>query len=94
MLVGLAREDARSAELSDRVWRLLPDGAFEQAVRSVGVEHARGLRKAYADVEVLGEDVLEVLTESGLLRRTDEGLAVHAAAARYAPQTSYAERLF
>ena len=57
-------------------------------------EHGRGLRKAYSDSEVLGEDVLEVLTGSGLVRRTDEGLAVHAAAARYAPQTTYAERLF
>lgn len=94
ILVGSVREDARSAELSDRVWRAVPDGAFEQAVRSVGAEHARGLRKAYADAEVLGEDVLEVLTDSGLLRRTEGGLAVHAAAARYAPQTSYAERLF
>jgi uncharacterized protein (TIGR02678 family) len=93
-LVGLVREDARSAELADRVWRVVPDGAFEQAVRSVGAEHARGLRKAYEDAEVLAVDVLEVLTESGLLRSIDEGLAVHAAAARYAPQTSYAERLF
>jgi uncharacterized protein (TIGR02678 family) len=93
-LVGLVREDARSAELLDRVWRVVPDGAFERAVGFVVAEHARGLRKAYADAEVLGEDVLEVLTESGLLRSTPDGLAVHAAAARYAPQTSYAERLF
>jgi uncharacterized protein (TIGR02678 family) len=93
-LVGLVREDARSAELPDRVWSLVPDGAFEQAVSWVAGEHARGLRKAYADLGVLAEDVLEVLTESGLLRRTSEGLAVHSAAARYAPQTSYAERLF
>lgn len=94
ILVSRVRDDARSAELSDRVWRAVPDGAFEEAVRSVGAEHARGLRKAYTDTEVLGEDVLEVLTESGLLRRTEAGLAAHAAAARYAPQTSYAERLF
>ncbi len=93
-LVGLVREDARSAELTDRVWRVVPEGAFEQAVRSVVAEHGRGLRKAYADAEVLSEDVLDVLTESGLLRRTADGLAVHAAAARYAPQTSYAEGLF
>lgn len=93
-LVDELREDARSAELGDRVWRVVPDGAFEHAVQSVCDEHGRGLRKAYADSEVLGQDVLEVLAGSGLVRRTDEGLAVHAAAARYAPQTSYAERLF
>jgi len=93
-LVGLVREDARSAELADRVWRVVSEGAFEQAVLFVVAEHSRGLRKAYADAEVLGEDVLDLLTEFGLLRRTDEGLAVHASAARYAPQTSYAEGLF
>ena len=93
-LVGHVREEARSAELTERVWRLVPEGAFEQTVRSVRAEHGRGLKKAYADVEVLGEDVLELLTEAGLLRRTEAGLAVHAAAARYAPQTSYAEGLF
>ena len=77
-LVDQVREDARSAEPGDRIWRPLPDGAFEQAVQSVRDEHGRGLRKAYSDSEVLGEDVLEVLTGSGLVRRTDEGLAVHA----------------
>jgi uncharacterized protein (TIGR02678 family) len=93
-LVGLVREDARAAEPAERVWRVVPEGAFEQAVRAVVAEHSRGLRKAYADVDLLAGDVLEVLTDSGLLRRTGEGLDVHAAAARYAPQTSYAEGLF
>ncbi len=93
-LVGHVREDARAADLSERVWRVVPEGAFEQAVRSVGTEHARGLRKVYADTEILGADVLEVLTGCGLLRRTPDGLAVHAAAARYTPQTTYAEGLF
>ncbi|PZS26489.1 MAG: TIGR02678 family protein [Pseudonocardiales bacterium] len=93
-LVSQLREDARSAELPERVWRPVPQGAFDQAVREVGTEHARGLRKVYADVELLAADVLEVLTESGLLRRAADGLAVHAAAARYAPQTTYAEGLF
>ncbi len=93
-LVGLVREDARAAEPAERVWRLVPEGAFEQAVRAVVAEHSRGLRKAYADLDLLAGDVLEVLTDSGLLRRTGEGLDVHAAAARYAPQTSYAEGLF
>lgn len=93
-LVGHVREDTRSADLTERVWRAVPQGALEQAVRSVGAEHARGLRKAYADVEVLAQDVLEVLTQSGLLRRTPEGIELHAAAARYAPQTAYAEGLF
>ena len=93
-LVDGVRADARSSEPGERVWRPLPDSAFQQAVQSVHDEHGRGLRKAYSDDEVLGEDVLEVLTGAGLLRRTDKGLVVHAAAARYAPQTSYAERLF
>lgn len=93
-LVDEVREGARSAELDDRVWRPLPDDAFERAVRAVRDEHGRGLRKAYSDSEVLGQDVLEVLTGSGLLRRTGQGLDVHAAASRYAPQTAYAERLF
>ena len=93
-LVGLVREDARAAEPAERVWRVLPLGAFEQAVRAVVAEHSRGLRKAYADVDLLAGDVLEVLTDAGLLRRTSEGLDVHAAAARYAPQTFYAEGLF
>ena len=93
-LVDEVREEARAAESGDRVWRALSEGAFERAVAVVRSDHARGLRKAYDDLEVLGADVLEVLTEAGLLRRTAEGLAVHAAAARYAPQTTYAEKLF
>lgn len=93
-LVDLVRDDARAADVQDRVWRLVPDGAYERVVRSVVAEHGRFLRKAYADADLLGDDVRDTLVESGLLRRTEAGLFVHAAAARYAPQTSFAEGLF
>jgi uncharacterized protein (TIGR02678 family) len=86
-LVSEVRDDARS---SGRTWQPLPPGAFERAVAAVAAEHGRGLRKAYADVEVLQADVAEVLRDSGLVR---DG-ALHAAAARYGTTTTYAESLF
>jgi len=67
---------------------------FDGALAAVVAEHGRGLKKAYDDVALLRADVVEVLSESGLLRRTDGGFEVHAAAARYAARTSYAEGLF
>ena len=86
-LVSEVRDDARAG---GRTWQPLPDGALERAVHAVAAEHGRGLRKAYADVELLHADVAEVLRDSGLLR---EG-ALHAAAARYGTTTSYADGLF
>jgi uncharacterized protein (TIGR02678 family) len=91
-IADAAREPARGAEVADRVWRSVTD--FDGALAAVVAEHGRGLKKAYDDVALLRADVIEVLTESGLLRRTDDGFEVHAAAARYAARTSYAEGLF
>ncbi len=86
-LVSDVRDDARS---SGRTWQPLPLGALERAVSAVAAEHGRGLRKAYADVELLQADVAEVLRDSSLLR---DG-ALHAAAARYGTTTTYADGLF
>ena len=92
-LLVLARlvDDVRdTARAGAGAWWPLPDGAVERAVHAVAGEHGRGLRKAYADVDLLRADVVEVLTDAGLLR---DG-CLHAAAARYAPVTSYADGLF
>jgi len=86
-LVGEVRVAARDGA---QTWAALPEGAVRRAVEAVAAEHGRGLRKAHADVDVLQADVVEVLTDAGLLR---DG-ALHAASARYAPVTSYAEGLF
>ena len=64
------------------------------ALARVVADHGRGLRKAYEDVELLRADVLEVLGAMGLLVRDGDGFRLHAAAARYAPTTTYAEGLF
>lgn len=86
-LVDDVRDTARGGA---GAWWPLADGAVERAVQGVAGEHGRGLRKAYADVDLLRADVVEVLTDAGLLR---DG-CLHAAAARYAPVTSYADALF
>jgi uncharacterized protein (TIGR02678 family) len=91
-IADAAREPARGAEVAERVWRPVVD--FVGALAAVVAEHGRGLKKAYDDVALLRTDVIVVLTESGLFRRTDDGFEVHAAAARYAARTSYAEGLF
>lgn len=95
ILVGLVREQALAAAPADRVWRTLPPGALTDAVAQVMTEHGHGFRQAYADPDILTADVSELLTGTGLLRQTPDGLAVHAAAARYAPRPTHtAERLF
>ena len=86
-LVAEIRDDARQ---SGATWWPLADDAIERAVATVAADHGRGLRKAYADLDLLRADVVQVLTDSGLLR----GNQLHAAAARYAPVTTYAEGLF
>lgn len=86
-LVAEVRDDARQGGAT--WWPLAPD-AVERAVATVAADHGRGLRKAYADLDLLRADVVSLLTDSGLLRAN----ALHAAAARYAPVTSYAEGLF
>lgn len=81
--------DARDARRED-VSREEVDAALARVV----ADHGRGLRKAYADVELLRADVLEVLGQVGLLTRAADGFRLHPAAARYAPRTTYAEGLF
>lgn len=93
-LVRAEREAARAADLPARTWRTVSETAFSRAVDAVVAEHGRGLKKAYDDVALLRADVADVLVEAGLLRRTDPGFALHAAAARYAAQTTYSEGLF
>lgn len=66
----------------------------DAALAKVVADHGRGLRKAYADPDVLRGDVLEILGQVALLVTTGEGFRLHPAAARYAPQTTYAEGLF
>ncbi len=89
-LARLADGVREAARGSGQAWWPLPPAALEQAVADVAAEHGRGLRRAYADTDLLARDVVELLTGVGLLR---PGL-IHAAAARYAPVTSYAEGLF
>jgi uncharacterized protein (TIGR02678 family) len=67
---------------------------LDRALAKVVADHGRGLRKAYADPEVLRADVLELLGQIGLLVPDGDGFRLHPAAARYAPQTSYADGLF
>lgn len=86
-LVDGVRAQARDAAA---VWWPLAPDALDTAVAAVAAEHGRGLRKAYADVALLRADVREVLADSGLLR---DG-SLHAAAARYAPVTTFADGLF
>ena len=93
-LVRDVREQARSAGVADRVAWPLTDAQVTAAVRAVVAEHGRGFRKAYADPAALEPDVVEILTGMGLLLAGASGPRLHAAAARYAPQTSYAEGLF
>ncbi|MBC7678087.1 MAG: TIGR02678 family protein [Pseudorhodobacter sp.] len=91
-LAAEVRDDART---TGGTWAPLPDGAVDRAVAAVVAEHGRGLKKAYDDVELLRGDVVEVLTDSGLLRGALDGEGeLHAAAARYAPVTTYADGLF
>lgn len=66
----------------------------DAALTRVVADHGRGLRKAYVDPGVLRADVLEVLGAVGLLVPAGENFRLHAAAARYAPQATYAEGLF
>ena len=67
---------------------------LDRGLEKVVADHGRGLRKAYADTDVLRADVLEVLNQVALLVPDGDGFRLHPAAARYAPQTTYAEGLF
>lgn len=90
-LVREVREDARAAPVTDRVSWPVTEERLSAAVTAVVAEHGRGLRKAYADPAALRPDVVAVLSGMGLLL---PGPRLHAAAARYAPQTTFTEGLF
>ena len=77
--------------MADRVSWPVSEAQLRAAVEAVVSEHGRGLRKAYADPDALLPDIVEVLRSTGLLL---PGPRLHAAAARYAPQTSWTEGLF
>ncbi|MGI8535139.1 MAG: TIGR02678 family protein [Mycobacteriales bacterium] len=93
-LVRDTRDEARAAQLGDRVTRPVSDDQLDAAVKVVAAEHGRAFKKAYADLAVLRADVVELLTGVGLLRPDGTHWQLHGAAARYAAQTAYAEGLF
>jgi hypothetical protein len=86
-----AREPTRHTDVADRV---LAHGGVTWTARSRlwWPSTAAASRRAYDDVSI-AQHVVEVLTESGLLRHSDDGFEVHAAAARYVARTSYGEGL-
>lgn len=86
-LVGQVREQALG---SGRSWWTLPADALSVAVRQVAGEHGRGFKRDYVDLDLLQSDVTAVLTDAGLLRTSGGEQQVHAAAARYAPATTWA----
>ena len=88
------RDAARGSELADRVAPAVSAEQVDAAVGQVAGEHGRGLSRGHADLAVLRADVLDVLRDSHLLVPDGDGFRLHAAAARYAPQATYAEGLF
>ncbi len=93
-LVLAVRDAARGSALRDRVAPAVSTEQVDTAVGHVGREHGRGLSRGHADLAVLRADVLDVLREAHLLAPDGDGFRLHAAAARYAPQATYAEGLF
>ena len=93
-LVRSVREAARGTAFAHRVAPVVTDEQVDAAVAQVARDHGRGLSKGHADLALLRADVLEVLRDAHLLVPDSDGFRLHAAAARYAPQTTYAEGLF
>jgi uncharacterized protein (TIGR02678 family) len=85
-LVNTARDAARAADVTDRVWRLLEPELVDQAASEVFDEWGRGLRREHRDDPARARaDARELLVGIGLVRLNDDGgWLVHAAAARYA----------
>jgi uncharacterized protein (TIGR02678 family) len=91
--------DLRTAALADtesRVWQRVADERFDRAVAYVLDAYGRGFAQDAREPEALRSLVVEVLVAFGLLRPTEGGFAVHAAAARYAtaPELVAAPTLF
>lgn len=94
VLEHLVRDARETAAVDDRVARPVTARQVDAAVARVAQDHGRGLSKGYADMVLLRADVLEVLRGVGLLVGGPEQFRLHAAAARYTAQTTYAEGLF
>jgi uncharacterized protein (TIGR02678 family) len=93
-LVRAVRDSARGSELADRVAPAVSANQVDAAVGEIARDHGRGLSKGHADLAALRSDVLDVLRDAHLLVPDGDGFRLHAAAARYAPQATYAEGLF
>lgn len=85
-LVAAARDDARAAELGQRVWRLVPAETVERAAAEVLAEWGAGLKREHREDHAKATaEARAVLVECGLVRVVEGGdWLVHAAAARYA----------
>jgi uncharacterized protein (TIGR02678 family) len=92
-LVSVARDEARAADVTDRVWRLLGPAQVDQAASEVFDEWGAGLRREHRDDAARARaDARELLVAIGLVRlHVDGSWLVHAAAARYAPVPALAE---
>jgi uncharacterized protein (TIGR02678 family) len=92
-LVSGARDEARGADVADRVWRQIEPEQVDEAASRVFDEWGRGLRREHRDdVARARADAQELLVATRLVRpRPDGGWLVHAAAARYAPLPALTE---
>ena len=86
-VITAERDEARSADLTDRVWRRVPADMVNRAFVEVTGQWVAGLRRAHRDDPTLAKvDAQDVLVGSGLVRTDIGGWQVHAACARYAPR--------
>lgn len=101
-LAGLARDRLDAREPADPighgaerdVWRVIPDEAVRSAASEVMRLWGEGLRRDQREDPDSGiREALGLLCQLGLLRKGDDGGSwfVHAAAARYATETTLAE---
>lgn len=99
---GLARDRLDTREPADPigrvaerdVWRVIPDEAVRSAASEVMCVWGEGLRRDQREDPDSGiREALGLLCQLGLLRQVDDGGSwfVHAAAARYATETTLAE---
>ncbi|MEO5744128.1 MAG: DUF2398 family protein, partial [Terracoccus sp.] len=101
-LARLARDGLHTREPADPirraaqhdVWRAIPDEALRSVAAEVMNLWGEGLRRDQREDPDSGiREALDLLCRLGLLRQGDDGgsWAVHAAAARYATETTLAE---
>lgn len=84
-LVAAAKDDARAADLSDRVWRHVTHAVVVAAVAEVLADWGSGFKREHReDAARASADASRLLEATGLVRiDPDGGWWVHAAAARY-----------